>query len=364
MSITKIAVTGGPCGGKTTAMRYIRDVFSEMGYTVLLVPETATELITGGVSPKTCRTNAEFQLCVLKLQLEKERAFMCAAEGMAGDKKLIVCDRGAMDNRAYMNDKEFESVLRWLNTNEVELRDGYDAVFHLMTAANGAEEFYGNVTNDARTETPEEACALDGKLISAWTGHPHFRVIDNSTDIQGKLNRLADEIAFFLGEPEPLEIERKFLIEYPDTELLNSLANCKRVEIKQTYLIYPNGDRIRIRQRGVDNHYVYFKTVKKTISGLKRLEIETRLSREEYLEFLEDTACEKRQICKDRYCLIYDGQYFEIDIYPFWSDRAILEIELTKEDTQIRFPEEIRIIKEVSEDISYRNSSLARRFAK
>ena len=34
-----------------------------------------------------------------------------------------------------------------------------------------------------------------------------------------------------------------------------------------------------------------------------------------------------KQIRKTRYCLTYKNQYFEIDIYPFWNDKAILEIE-------------------------------------
>ncbi len=52
----------------------------------------------------------------------------------------------------------------------------------------------------------------DTKLISCWTGHPHFRVIDNSTDFETKINRLIVEIKTFLGEPIPYETERKFLI--------------------------------------------------------------------------------------------------------------------------------------------------------
>ena len=75
MKISKIVITGGPCAGKTTAMSWIQNVFSQMGYTVLFVPETATELISGGVAPWTCRTNADFQKCQFRLQLEKESVF-------------------------------------------------------------------------------------------------------------------------------------------------------------------------------------------------------------------------------------------------------------------------------------------------
>ena len=63
-----------------------------------------------------------------------------------------------------------------MNASEIELRDNYDAVFHLVTAAKGAEKFYTLENNKARSERIEEAAIVDDKIISAWTGHPHFRI--------------------------------------------------------------------------------------------------------------------------------------------------------------------------------------------
>lgn len=358
--ITKIVITGGPCAGKSTAMSRIQNAFTQMGYSVLFVPEIATELIKGGVAPWTCGTNGEYQKCQLRLQLDKERIFEQAAKTMGVSKVLIVCDRGALDNKAYMNDLEFAQVLEYLGTNEIELRDNYDAVFHLVTAAKGAEEFYTTANNSARTETVDEAAALDDKLISSWTGHPHLRVIDNTSDFENKMRRLITEISSFLGEPEPMEIERKFLIEYPDMKWLESIPNCQRVEIIQTYLKSDNGDEVRVRQRGIDGHYIYFQTTKRKLSDLKRVEIERRLSESEYLRLLMNADTTRRQIRKDRYCLTYKNQYFEIDVYPFWKDKAIAEIELSNENAEIIFPEQIKVIKEVTDDESYKNASLAR----
>ncbi len=360
MEITKIVITGGPCAGKTTAMSWVQNAFSKKGYAVLFVPETATELITGGVAPWTCGTNGDYQKCQVRLQLEKEKIFEMAARTMKKDKILIVCDRGALDNKAYMDEGEWNAVMEYLGTTEVELRDSYDAVFHLVTAAKGAEEFYTTVNNTARTETPEQAIALDDTLIAAWTGHPHLRIIDNDTDFEGKMKQLIQEITGFLGEPEPYEIERKFLIRCPDTSWLESLPNCKKVEIIQTYLRSPEKEEVRLRQRGSDGSFIYYKTVKKEVTGMRRVEIENRLTQDEYLTLLMEADPERRPIRKTRYCLTYDGQYFEIDIYPFWQDQAIAEIELNDENEEIRFPEEIQVIREVTDDEHYKNSSLAK----
>jgi CYTH domain-containing protein/predicted ATPase len=359
VAITKIVITGGPCAGKTTGMSWIQNAFSSRGYRVLFVPETATELISGGVAPWTCGSNLEYQKCQVQLQLEKEKVFQRAAQTMKEEKILIVCDRGALDNKAYMTETEFQAVLGSLGLAEVTLRDEYDGVFHLVTAAKGAEEFYTLANNQARTETPEQARELDDKIIAAWTGHPHLRVIGNDTDFEEKMRKLVAEIAALLGEPEPFEIERKFLIEYPDIPWLESLPQCQKVDIIQTYLKSDQGEEVRVRQRGEKGDYLYYQTIKRKVSGLKRIELERRLTQQEYLTLLMEADTTKRQIRKTRYCLTYDNQYFEIDVYPFWADKAIVEIELSDEETPIRFPKELAVIREVTEDEDYKNASLA-----
>ena len=360
MSISKIVITGGPCAGKTTAMNWIANAFRERGYDVLFVPETATELITGGVAPWTCRTNSDYQHCHMRFQLDKEKVFEQAAKVMKRDKVLIVCDRGALDNKVYMDEETFASVLASVGASEVELRDQYDAVFHLVTAAKGAQEFYTTSNNTARTETVEEAAAMDDGFIAAWTGHPHLRVIDNTTDFTEKMKRLIAEISSFLGEPAPFEIERKYLIEYPDIAWLESLPNCEKVDIIQLYLKVDEKEEIRVRQRGSDGHYVYYLTRKIKINDHKRIQMERRISENEYLNLIMNANDSQGRIRKVRYCLTYDNQYFQIDVYPFWKDKAIAEIELQDVSEKVRFPKEIRVIREVTDDPEYKNASLAR----
>ena len=137
-------------------------------------------------------------LHLIQLQKAKENAFEEIARTMTSDRILIVCDRAAMDNCAYMTEQEFAWVLQRLNTSKIALRDQYDAVFHLVTAAKGAVEFYTVANNEARTETVAEAIALDDRLKAAWSGHPHLCVIDNTTDFEKKMVRLTAAISSFL----------------------------------------------------------------------------------------------------------------------------------------------------------------------
>ena len=359
MSISKIVVTGGPCGGKTTALSRIQRDLAHLGYTVLIVPETATSLIAGGVAPWTCGSNEEYQKCQMRMQLEKERIFEQAAATMGDKRIVIVCDRGELDNKAYMTDEEFANVLEYLGVNEAELRDDYDAVFHLVTAAKGAEEFYTCENNEARYESAEEAAALDDKFIAAWTGHPHFRVIDNSTDFEDKMRNLMREITYFLGDLAPYEIERKFLVSYPDVAWLESLPNCDRVEIVQTYLRSDPDFEVRVRERRSGDDCLYYLTEKRLASGQKRLATQRRLNYGEYRMLLMQADPARREISKTRYCLTYQGQYFEIDLFPCWDDQAIVEIELSSKDTPVVFPPEMHVLREITGDPKYRNAAIA-----
>ena len=359
--VTKIVITGGPCAGKSTAIDLVQETFSKMGYSVLYIREVATELILSGLSRNTCESWYDFQLAILKLQLYKEKLYEENAQKLMKDNKvLIICDRGVMDGKAYIEDYQFARILKSLGLKEIDLRDSYDAVFHLVTAAKGAEEFYSNINNKARFESVEEARVADDKTISAWSGHSHLRIIDNSTDFEGKLNRLINEIMAFVGEEKPEEIERKYLIEYPDINFLKNFKTCKRAEIVQTYLKSKNpNESVRIRQRGYKGVYSYTKTIKKDISSTTREEYETKISQAEYINLLTQADSNHRQIIKTRYSLVYKNQYFEIDIYPEWHDRAIMEIELREENQEVIIPPFIKVIKEVTDDMSYRNENLS-----
>ena len=97
------------------------------------------------------------------------------------------------------------------------LRERYDAVLHLVSAAAGAEQFYTTANNAQRYEQMNEeglriARLLDKKVIKAWTGHPHLRVINNHEDFDAKMKRVLREIRGVLGLPQPIEQERKYRI--------------------------------------------------------------------------------------------------------------------------------------------------------
>ena len=362
MEIIKIVLTGGPCAGKTTGMSWIVNNFTKRGYKVFITSEVATELINGGAYPWEAENSVEFQVALYRLLKEKEATYEKIAKNTKSDKVLIVCDRGALDSEAYLTPEQINEFHERIDMTATQLMEDYDAVFHLVTAAKGALEFYTTENNEARKESPELASELDDKTIAAWTGHPHLRIIDNATDFDQKMQKLVKEISSYLGEPEPFEIEKKFLITYPNIAFLESLPNCQRVEILQTYLLnYNNDEEIRIRQRGDGKTYIFTKTLKRKISEIKRVELEKRLNQQEYCQELMNADTSLHQIRKVRYCLSYADNYFEIDIYPFRNNYAIMEIELADEKDKYMIPEFIHVIKDVTEDPMFKNIELAKR---
>lgn len=155
------------------------------------------------------------------------------------------------------------------------------------------------------------------------------------------------------------EIERKFLIKNPNAVLLDA---CESVsEIVQTYLApAEDGYSERVRKRVSDKVCVYTHTRKKHITDIRRVELEDEIDEAEYNRLLLRADPSRRVILKKRYCLDFRSQLFEIDIYPFWYDRAIMELELSDDAQIISFPPDISIIKEVTGDKRYTNASLAR----
>ena len=155
----------------------------------------------------------------------------------------------------------------------------------------------------------------------------------------------------------PLEIERKFLISYPDRATLEALPGCIALEIVQTYL---SGGAARVRKSTGSDGSVYTHTEKRKISELTRIEIEREISEQEYIEHLKAADPAFRPIEKTRLRIPYGGHIFEIDIFPFWQDKAVAEVELKSEDEEIAFPNWLNIIDEVTFDPAYKNVSLAR----
>ncbi len=154
------------------------------------------------------------------------------------------------------------------------------------------------------------------------------------------------------------EIERKFLVEFPD---VSELDVKRRIGIVQTYLKSgENGSQRRVRSVDENGSVKYTYTEKIFLTHVTREENEYEISAEEYRSLLRQNRRDCPPVEKVRYCFDYHDQLFELDTYPFSDKLAIMELELGSPEQKIDFPENVKVLREVSDDIRYSNSALAR----
>jgi thymidylate kinase len=179
--IVKICFTGGPCAGKTTAIASCAQQLTQLGIHTYVVPEAATLLNRGGATIANGNLNpalvVKFQINLMKTQIALEDAFSEIANDLhPNDRVVILCDRGVMDGAAYSSGPAWQALLDETGWSNSQLRDKrYDLVLHLVTAADGAEDFYTKANNESRFEDVKEAVNSDKRTQLAWIGHPYFR---------------------------------------------------------------------------------------------------------------------------------------------------------------------------------------------
>ena len=361
--IPKLVITGGPCGGKTSAITFLVKKLTELGYFPLIVPEAATSLINSGMSPfggEVALRN--FQEGVIDFITLHESKAVDGAIQSGHAKPVILCDRGYMDGRAYVSEEMFQSILNAKSLCVVSARDAcYLGVFHMRTAAFGAESYYTTANNEARTETIEEARILDERTLSAWVGHHSLSVIGNSgRGFDAKLELLWGHVLRVLGEPEPHEIERRFLVEPVLASMLP--AHSVQVEILQSYISSVElGAVRRIRRRAQHNAATYYETVKSPVRvGVVR-EIERQISADDYSRLESMRIANMETIRKIRHHFIYCDQYFELDVFrASLGGLFILEIELLHENAPVEIPPFLRVVREVTGMSEFSNYMLAK----
>eukprot|EP00002_Diphylleia_rotans_P026180 TRINITY_DN5208_c0_g1_i1.p1 TRINITY_DN5208_c0_g1~~TRINITY_DN5208_c0_g1_i1.p1 ORF type:complete len:489 (+),score=92.72 TRINITY_DN5208_c0_g1_i1:45-1511(+) len=315
--IYRVVLTGGPCGGKTTAISTISEQLKDRGFNVYVVPEAATMLMTGGVSPFVGGNLCLFEESIMRVQMALEDVFYDIASS-SGKPSILLCDRGMMDSSAYVSSIDWQAILDRNGWTNVRIRDGrYDAVIHLITAAIGAEAFYTTANNTTRLETVEEAAERDLKTREAWMGHPHLRVIDNSTNFSIKIARVVDTICQLVGLPSSdRQSKRKYLLasepnwsEFP--------VPLMTFQVEQTFLNpSADGSEISVSRRGQTGSYAYsLRTVRQDKSGDKVIETELKrkISSREYVTYLSQKDTAKGTVRLTRRCFLWQNSYYVID---------------------------------------------------
>lgn len=352
----RIVLTGGPCAGKTTALVKIMEHFSSLGYKVFIIPEIPTLFLQAGMDYLT-KNKAFFyegEKATLEMQLALEDKFQRMAETIE-QPVLIVCDRGTMDISAYMQPQIWDEITTLVGTNSEALRSRYDAVLHLVSAADGAEQFYTTATNKERTEGLELARLLDKKIIKAWSDHPRLRVINNHEKFETKLERVLQEISDVLEIPRQAVEERKYIV-----RLTADIPEAIKSEITQTYLTSDPRSEVRLRRRTLNGTTVNVRTAKKTLPSNEQVETERQIDTNLYKSLLRQSDPYRLTIRKTRQTFIWQGQFFELDTYISpCNGLQILETKGIIAHENVNFPPFIEVVEDITGNTKYYNYNLA-----
>jgi CYTH domain-containing protein/predicted ATPase len=360
--IYHICITGGPCAGKTSLFSYALRSLADFGYKVFIVEEAATQVIMTGLDPGSINQK-DFQRIITRRICANENMItnMITLWNNIYDNKIIVLyDRSHTDSSAYCNSySDYVDLLSEVGLTPQEEIDKFDKVIHLVTAADGAEEFY-NLDNPARYETPEQARSTDLKTRQAWSTCSHLRFVGNNQSFNKKMKEALGHICHTIGIPKPVEIERKWIIDKFVTEKIlknNGIDVIGTVDIEQVYL--PQG---RIRKRHLQNS-TYFLTHKKEISSGVRIETEERIDYDVYNALFNQRLKTHGIIRKKRINFEYKGQWFELDTFDNSSIQQILELELTDIDNAVQLPNFLGNCTDVTDNKEFYNENISRRIS-
>lgn len=223
--VKKIVLTGGPCTGKTTVLDNIRDYYSKNGFRVIVVSETATEIINDGIKcfgiDKLVDV-VDFQELVLRLQLLKEDIVDSVVRYKTDEDILVVYDRGTLDGEAYVNPETFNKVMKRVDPSltREKLLSRYDMVLVLI----GDKSFYTLETNSARKESADEALEIGKKTLMSWVEHDNLKLVFPKDTMEEKTNEVIEDIRESFAQDK---LKKSYVVNLENSSLDNILLEAR-----------------------------------------------------------------------------------------------------------------------------------------
>lgn len=341
MNLKKIVLTGGPCAGKTTALKSIQEYLESKNIPVITVPESATELILNGIVPNLVSVY-NFQKLVIKKQVSKEEIAETYAKLFAKDKPMcvIIYDRGIMDNKAYVeNQEEFDDLLKKFELNEIDVLDNYDLILNLLSTATCKPEAY-NFENKARTEKIEASKELDKRTSNAWIHHRNIETLSSDIPLEDEIGIIIQIIDSYLNNNQIKKINKYLLDDNSDISIYNK-TNSEKLNITNYTIHYDNNYNYVLTKREYKNNSSFLYRVYKEEDNFITILEDRKITKEKFNEILNKNSIKKEENFEE-INFLYDNLKYKICIFENYKT---LQIENLM-DKPLQIPNNLSIIKE------------------
>ncbi len=361
--VIKVVLTGGPGGGKTSVLNAIKNLAQVDGkykniiklgdkkIKLITIPETATELISNGITPTESKKVYDFQEALFNIQKAKEENAMNVLKfGYDADIVLFIYDRGLLDGMAYLDTKvDFENILFSNGVQELELLDSYDLVIDLLSTAVCSPDKYSSVSNQSRYEDKKWAKSVDERTTAMWVGHRNMRVFDSSVPLEEEIENVINYLTDYILNGKNNEKESFCIVCSDDAFLKYNDENSRRIHIENMHVSHLSNSYIDtvLTQRVYKNYSSYFlKTIVKE-NGVERVVNEVKINKNTHQRIINTYGIDSIESMEELSFVEGTEQYRVL----FYKDCTLLEVNQKAIDGNIKLPYGVKIIDKNKEKV-------------
>lgn len=223
-----VALMGGPCAGKSSAIAFLRYHLSKAGFQALTLPETASLFWNNseGFQLEWSRDETkllDMQHIFLRHQMAVEDAFCKFAKLHPRKRSILILDCCTLNSKLYLSDAQWDKLLK-LSGNaftEEQLLNRYDLVIHMNSCAfTDAYEWGPDSNNPGRHHSPEQANELDRRCSEVLQAHPQLREVPRFEDFDAKLRKVLNFVTDALQVEGLAGKRRRTVVEITSQEKL------------------------------------------------------------------------------------------------------------------------------------------------
>lgn len=275
---------------------------------------------------------------------------------------LIVSENGIVEILARFPEGIRDQVLESNKWTLEDIRDNrYDAVLHMVTAANGAEEFY-HLTR-SKVKSPEDALDIDRAIQKAWNGHPDYTLITNFKErtFKEKIEETYKQVCRAINRPSEKVTMNKYLI--TTTFDFSKIPTTMKSVFSETISMLPSGDEsiqywIKKRENKSTGNMSYsFAQHIEGREGKSSIEMKHTLSSRRYNECLAMIDKSKSPVFKLVVNFIIDSHNYVVETFRLGNSTSSVSLLLKYPGSPV--PDFIETGKDVTDDEGYQNFRLA-----